>query len=92
MNQITRENLENLVNRINELTNSPLEYSDKTILHFKANIGHYYLDGAYGGWKLARITSESGGQADISTIGYVSKGDLHNFMQAYISGLEFNIK
>ena len=90
MNRITMANLEYQVNRINELTNSPLEYSDKTASHFKANIGHYCLNGAYGGLKLARITNESGGQTDISTIGYASKRELYNFMQAYISGLEFS--
>ncbi len=92
MNRITMSDLEYQVNRINELTNSPLEYTDNTVVYFKANIGHHCLDGAYGGWKLARITSEGGGQTDISNIGFGSKRELYNFMQSYIMGLEFNQK
>lgn len=51
------------------------------------NPGTYVLDGAYGGWKLARIENVHGGQSDI-TDGYVSKRELYNLMHAYIRGLE----
>ena len=89
MDRITQSNLDYLVNEINVLTNSPLDYSDKTSKSFKANIGHYCLDMAYGGCKLARISSEGGGQRDISNNGYGTKRELYNFMKAFILGLEY---
>lgn len=89
MDRITQKQLEVLVNEINTLTNSPLEYSDKTVTGFKSNINHYCLDMAYGGAKLVRIVNEGGGQREISNIGYGTKRELYHFMRAFIMGLEY---
>ena len=36
-------------------------------------VGAYILDGAYGGWRLCKITNTSGGQTDISSIRQTAK-------------------
>jgi hypothetical protein len=87
MNRITQKDLQSNVDYLNVLTNSPLKYRDESSTTFKSNIGHYHLDGAYGGWKLVRICNEGGGQSDISTIGYASKRELYNWINAYTRGL-----
>ena len=89
MNRITRKQLEVLVNEINELTNSPLEYKDESATKFKSNINHYCLDMAYGGVKLVRIVNEAGAEREISNIGYGTKRELYNYMNAFIMGLIF---
>jgi hypothetical protein len=86
MSRITRKDLELLVSRINEATNSPLTYSDK---RFKPHIGHYHLSGAYGGLKLVRTMSESGEIKDITKTGYTTKRELYNEMSAFLRGIEY---
>ena len=76
MQQITIKNLEGVVKRLNGLVGI-----DKPNYR---TIGEYVLDGAYGGWKLARLVSEGGGQEDISSGGFVSKRELWNQVQAII--------
>jgi len=86
--RINQKDLEILVNKINRLTNSPMSYCDKVIEQpFKANIGHYYLDWAYGGVKLERVHNEQGGCITVSTGGYGTKRALYQWMTAFISGL-----
>ena len=89
MDRITQKHLEVLVNEINTLTNSPLEYSDKNATRFKSNINHYCLEEAYGGVNLVRIVNEGGGQRDISNLGYGTKRELYHFMKAFIMGLAY---
>ena len=75
---ITLKDLESRVKTINELTgNEPTAYSNKP--------GQYSLDGAYGGWKLVKITS--GGGCQEITSGYVSKRELFNRLQGICTGL-----
>lgn len=90
MDRITQKQLEVLVNEINTLTNSPLEYTDKSVAGFKSNVNHYCLDMAYSGVKLVRIVNEGGGQREISNIGYGTKRELFNYMKAFIMGLEYS--
>jgi len=84
--RITNNDLETLANRINELTNSPKIYSDKGTIQ----IGHYYIDGAYGGVQLVRITNDGGAIRTVSQNGYSTKKELYNFMIGFINGLELN--
>ena len=86
--RITMKQLELLVERLNDLTNSPLEYTNKETK--KANIGHYHLSGAYGGWILYRTCTDGGGVEDILHCGYVPKKELYNLIHAYIRGIELN--
>ena len=79
MYKITKRDLDETVARINRIMG---------ITDPKWNIvGSYVLEGAYSGWKLARIENVHGGQSDI-TSGYISKRELYNQMHAFIRGLE----
>lgn len=95
MERITQKNLEHLVDRINEVTGSPLDYCVRcsglngTQINqpFKASVGHYHLDYAYGGVKLVRMVNEGGGISVISTDGYGTKRELYNWLQAFLAGI-----
>jgi hypothetical protein len=88
MSRITIKHLENQVNRINQLTDSPMEYSNRIDNKFKANIGHYHTSQAYGGIRLDRVSNEGGGIYVVSNTGYGTKRELYNWMNAFITGLE----
>lgn len=85
--RINNAHLDRLVDVLNHLSNSPLEYSStKKGEKFKANIGHYYIAKAYGGNKLVRVASEGGGIEEI-TYGFVPKKELYKLMSTYINGM-----
>lgn len=87
--RISKRDLERLVERINQLTKSPLtSYTKKKSGRYKANVGNYRLDGAYGGWTLHRMDNEFGGVQDVLRCGHVSKRELYYQLHAFISGLE----
>lgn len=97
MKRITNNQLELRVQYLNEITNSPAEYmSEVPALEYcesgdkkrVINIGHYHIDGAYGGVKLVRTCNTSGGIDEISRNGFGTKRELYNFLNAYISGIE----
>ena len=77
--RVTMKDLQGTVARINRIVG---------IADPKWNVpGSYTLDGAYGGWKLAQIVNEHGGQRDI-TSGYASRRECYELMHAFIRGLE----
>ena len=85
----TQKDLDGLINRLNRITNNPATYSDKQADgRFKSNIGHYHLDQAYGGTKLARVVNESGGITCPLSMGYETKKDAYYMIAAYIAGIE----
>lgn len=72
-NRVTQKDLELLVAELNEA---------KGITDAKRNtVGAYVLDYAYGGVKLAQVTSEGGGQRNISPGGYGTKKELYIFLR-----------
>jgi hypothetical protein len=91
MERITRKHLERLADHINRETGAPREYwavkpaqateSNKC----KTNAGHYYIDGAYGGFSLERL-SNGGGASDVLTTGHVPARELFNLIHAYLAG------
>jgi len=96
MERITQKDLEYLVKRINEVTNSTqASYSPVNRgKGLKANIGNYHLSYAYGGVQLVRMVNEAGGIETISRPCHVPKRELYNWMRAFIAGLnhvEINI-
>lgn len=91
MQRITQKNLETSVAMLNRITGSPQETYTRVDGKYRANIGNYHLDGAYGGWKLVRIVSEGGGITDVLHCGFVSKRELFNLMGAYIAGLDAKV-
>ena len=92
MDRIKQSDLEHLVERINKVTDSPLEPWGKDGQgKLRANVGNYYLSGAYGGVKLERMVSESGGCDDISTDGFGTKRQLYTWMRAFLAGLAIKV-
>ena len=87
MERITQKQLEYLVERINEATNSPKASYAKTEEGYKANIGNYHLSYAYGGVKLERMCNEGGGVNTVSTGGFGTKRELYDWMKAYLDGM-----
>jgi len=84
--RITERMLELQVDRLNELTGSPMAYFDEATK--KINIGHHTLSGAYGGWQLQRVTSDGGGVEALLSHGHIPKRELYNLITSYISGIE----
>lgn len=51
----------------------------------RAIVGIFVLDCAYGGYRLARIATEGGGQSDISPRG--TARETHDYIMAVIKGI-----
>lgn len=83
--RINKADLERLLLKLNTLTNSPTEF----MTDGKMNVGHYYLDWAYGGVQLQRLTS-TGGSCYTVINGYGTKRKLYESMLTYISGVTAN--
>lgn len=64
---------------------SPLWYTD-TDGERRAMVGRYYVQGAYGGWKLVQIVNEGGGERSI-TAGYTSRREVYALIHAYREGM-----
>ena len=88
MNRTTHKQLEALVLHLNKMTGSPTESYTRTDKGLKANIGNYYISGAYGGVQLERICTDGGGCTVISKDGYGTKRQLETWIRAYMAGLE----
>lgn len=87
--RITEAHLQAIVDRLNRLTNSPLEpYSKGEDGRLLANVGNYHLSHAYGGVALHRMANESGGVSTPLYTGYVSKRELSERLFAFIYGIE----
>jgi hypothetical protein len=88
--RITDKQLQYLVDRINELTGSPMVpwTSRGEGKGIRANIGNYHLSGAYGGVCLHRMMNEGGGVNTPLGLGHVPKRELYNQLRAYVAGLE----
>lgn len=87
--KVTKRDLNILLIRINTVTDNALEPWVMVKGKLKASVGTYLIDSAYGGYKLAQLTNEAGGQRDI-TYGFVSKTELYFQMQAFLAGLTTN--
>lgn len=86
--RVTKKQLQAIVDRINIITKSPMTtYTKDKKGKFKANIGNFHLDFAYGGCALHRIENAGGGVNTI-TSGYVTKKELAFLMWQYIAGIE----
>jgi hypothetical protein len=92
--RVSEKMLIELAQTINKVSGTPMTYCDKTTASpHPSHIGHYYIDMAYGGYKLVQLTNEHGGIREI-TYGFTTKRELFNQMQALLYGiqsqLEFN--
>lgn len=84
MNRVTEKDLEAIVNRINRITNSPLE----PYINGKAQPGNYHISHAYGGVALHRMSNTSGGVSSPLSTGHIPKRELAGLMYAFINGIE----
>lgn len=82
--RITERDLNNLVFKLNKLTDNPTSYSDGG----EINIGHFHIDSAYGGYKLVQTTTKTGSIKEIIHSGFVPKRKLYDLIDAYIRGIE----
>lgn len=85
---ITIKHLEDLIFRLNALTNSPQTPYTRIDGGVAANIGNYHLSSAYGGYALQRMENESGGVSCHLYIGHVSKRELYTVLNAFVRGIE----
>ena len=84
MQRITRNQLELQAERINRIMGAPLtRWNDNG----KMNVGHHYISCAYGGYSLARIANDGGGESCPLHTGYIPARELSGLMYAYIYGL-----
>ena len=81
--RVTKKMLEAKVELLNKVTNSPQEYRTGS----NTNIGHYMLDGAYGGYALHRVMNETGGVNNVFRCGHVPARELAGLVDAYIQGI-----
>lgn len=89
MERITLDMLERKVTYLNKITGNPSEpYTKGDDGRSRANIGHYCLDGAYGGVALYQLESETGGVRSVFNVGHVPKRELYALICAYIAGIE----
>jgi hypothetical protein len=87
--RITEKQLRAIVERINKVTNSPLEPWGKDAKgNNSANIGNYHLSFAYGGVELDRMVNHGGGVTCPIGSGHTSKRELAEKMWAFLAGLE----
>jgi len=82
-NRISKSELDALVRRINELKNNhPMPYDTETRRWL---VGAVYIQGAYGGFALEEVATDSGGTRNVFG-GYRPKRELYQLMHAYLKG------
>ena len=86
-NRITVKNLQAVVDRINRELDRPLEpYTKQPDGTYKANLGCYHLDSAYGGYALHCLDNDSGGVRD-TLGGHMPKATLYEALHAFLCGV-----
>jgi hypothetical protein len=90
--KITMKDLQGAVNRLNTLVKAnPDPYTkigEVPNQTYRANVGTYFISGAYGGHKLERMATSGGGTCDPLRSGYTTKKDLYHLIWSYIYGIE----
>jgi hypothetical protein len=87
--RVTKKQLESKIEYLNKVAGTPetghRQLEDGT---WRSNPNHYYLQGAYGGWKLEQKCNTGGGANDPISMGFVSKRECYELVAAYIRGIE----
>ena len=92
--QITMKQLRELVDRLNLVTGEnlkPYNHPETAAACWQgltANVGTYVLDGAYGGWQLARIHNEGGAQSLPLGQSRGTKRETYDRIKAFLLGFE----
>jgi len=92
MNRVTDSQLQNLVNRLNNLTNNPVDSYTKTETGCRANIGNFHLSHAYGGVALMQMVNDGGGCSMPLMQGHTTKRDCYDQVYAFVKGIEYSKK
>lgn len=87
--RVSKSMLQNKINLINEMTNSPAEYAIKTDQGFRCNIGHFHLSQAYGGYCLQRTIGEGGGCQTPIGLGHITGKEICHQLDGFIAALQF---
>lgn len=87
MHRIRQKDLENLINELNEKTNSPMTPWTKTADGFNANIGNHHLYYAYGSVGVHRMINEGGGVCEI--IGLGTKRETYDKLRFLFTGISY---
>ena len=85
--RITDENLTRLATQINKTTNSPTEPWTRNGNEVISNEGCFHVEFAYSGVTFSRMTSRTGTTTNVLQVGYISKKDLYERMQAFLNGI-----
>lgn len=87
--RITINTLRAVCARLNRMTNSPaVPWVRDADGNLKAQVGRYLIDRAYGGYQLARIMNEQGGQTSPVGLGFGPARECYDKMHAYMAGLQ----
>src|SRR3990172_10043409 len=89
MERITTKDVEAVCERINQVFDRPKIGLVRENGRNVAQVGHFYLEGAYGGWALYEIMNEGGGVHDVFSVGHVPRRELYGLMQAFLRGVEY---
>ena len=88
MQRITIKFLNAQCDRLNRITNSPMEsYSRAPDGRFTANVGCFHISQAYGGFALHRMHNTGGGVSSPLGGGHMPARELSERISAYIAGL-----
>lgn len=88
-NRITVKTLRTVCDNLNRMTGSPMvPYIRTKDGKLTAQIGCYLIDQAYGGYQLARIVNEGGGQTSPIGLGFGAARECYDKMRAYMAGLQ----
>lgn len=88
-NQITKAMLQSYVDGINREVGAPAEPYTRQGKELVTNIGCHYIESAYGGFNLFKISNSGGGVFCPFGSGYMTKRELYGKLQAYYMGLAF---
>jgi hypothetical protein len=89
--KINMSDVNDVVDRINRTLGKPMTaYSETTDCNgkksYKANVGNFHLDSAYGGHGLVQMVNKDGGVAKIIG-GFYSKREIYERMHAFLEGI-----
>jgi hypothetical protein len=88
-NRITIKTLRAVCANLNRMTGSPMDaYVRDTDGKLTGQIGHYFIDCAYGGYQLARMMNEGGGQTAPVGLGFGTARECYDKLRAYMNGLQ----
>lgn len=88
MNRITIKDLNSVCKRLSVITKTPdVPYKRNAEGRLVAQVGCYFIDEAYGGYKLMQMTSDGGSCREVLATGFTTKANLYQAIHAYMSGL-----